>query len=297
MRECIIFGAGAYGDIAYKRFENKQKIYAFADNDLQKQGTQKNGLDTLSPEVLPRYAGFDVIVAARFPYPIVQQLQTMGIRNDIYVFDPRHEGENYLLYKVIDGEICVPEYMDSRYIANNDLRVHYSELGDGVLRLFNTALDWIKNDFDKTVSIVEFGCGSGQFANMLFDNGYTNYMGYDFSEVAIDLAKEHNPEMRECFVCSDIQRAHIDFPFHALYISLEVLEHVKNDFEIISKIPTGHTLVFSVPNFDSFNHVRKFGSIDDVIMRYSDMLDITNAHEIETGSINKYWFLMKGEVK
>lgn len=294
MRECIIFGAGAYGDIAYKRLKSKLNIRAYADNDTHKQCTQKNGLSIIHPCNLSNYTAYDIIVAARFPSPIVQELQSMGICNDIYVFDPRHDNEKHLLYKIVEGELCVPEYMDSRYMVSNDLRVHYSELGDGVLRLFNTVLDWIKADFDKTVSIVEFGCGSGQFANMLFDNGYTNYIGYDFSEVAIGLAKEHNPEMRNCFTCADIKK-HVSHSGTGIYIALEVLEHVKNDFDIVKKIPTGHTFIFSVPSFDSFNHVRKFENMYSVIERYKHIVDFTKSQRIETGYEKKFWFLMKGE--
>lgn len=84
------------------------------------------------------------MVAARVPFPIVDQLRNSGQDGQfqIYIFDPR-PGDNaaYLLYRVEDGDICVPEYMDSRYSVDESLRLHYSALPKATLDMFRTALE------------------------------------------------------------------------------------------------------------------------------------------------------------
>jgi hypothetical protein len=297
MINCVIFGAGGFGDKAYHLLKNEYNILAYVDNDVQKQKEQKNGIDVLSIAALSRYEDYMIIIAARFPYPMVKQLRDMNVGNCIYLFDPRF-GEGYLLYEVINDEICVPAYMDARYTENKDLSVHYTKLDKGVLRLFTTALDWVKYEFDNTVNIVEFGCGGGQFANMLFDNGYTHYTGYDFSNVAIKLAKKVNQKMQDSFIYSDVRNVVLPPPCdnkNSLYIAFEVLEHVKNDFEIIQKIPRGYTFLFSVPNFDSFNHVRKFVNINDIIERYGMFIELNGFYRIDS-NFDKCWFLVKGRI-
>jgi hypothetical protein len=53
-----------------------------------------------------------------------------------------------------------------------------------------------------------------------------------------------------------------------VYIVLEVLEHIEQDREIISSIMGNKEVIFSVPNFDSFGHVRFFRDENQVKERY-----------------------------
>lgn len=43
---------------------------------------------------------------------------------------------------------------------------------------------------DRDISILEIGCGAGQFANMLLDYGFCNYKGFDYAEEGVLLAKK-----------------------------------------------------------------------------------------------------------
>lgn len=47
--------------------------------------------------------------------------------------------------------------------------------------------------------ILEIGCGVGQFANYLFDEGFAEYIGIDFSEEAIRKAKDTNIRYKDNF--------------------------------------------------------------------------------------------------
>lgn len=294
MKSCVIFGAGRFGSKAYKRLQGKYQILAYLDNDVKKQGTRYNGAEIYPAEELPRFVGADVIVAARIPYPIVAQLKELGESNPIYIFDPRSGDENtYLLYRVEDGDICVPEYMDSRYTLDESLRCHYSGLPVDVLRLFQTALGWIQDSFPVEIKIVELGCGSGQFANMLFDAGYTNYIGYDFSSAAIARAAELNPIQREHFRQKDIREIKWSDDVELIVI-FEVLEHMADDIAAVEALPDGVSVLFTVPNFDSFNHVRKFDGLSAIVERYGTYFQFSRYQRIDT-KYGKCWFLLEGK--
>ena len=112
------------------------------------------------------------------------------------------------------------------------------------------------------------GCGAGQLASLIRDKGFKNYIGIDFSKVAIDIAIKVCPEFK--FICEDILNSEnlkkIDYDF---VIILEVLEHVEEDKILLSKIKSGTKIIAMVPNFDSESHVRYFSSKKEVKDRYS----------------------------
>lgn len=296
MRDCVIFGAGIFGKQARDLLNSQYRILAYMDNDPKKQGTSRDGLEICPPSELDRFPGCDVVVAARVPYPIVAQIRSAVWKTEhpVYIFDPRQEKPGqYLLYRVEKGDICVPEYMDSRYTVDQTLRCHYSELPKNVLRLFQTALGWIREEFPTDAKIVELGCGSGQFANMLLDSGYTNYTGYDFSQAAITRAAELNPAWRERFFRRDIRG--MTWPGRPdAVIIFEVLEHLADDIAVVEALPGGTVVLFTVPSFDSFNHVRKFENLAAILERYGDHFDFSRYQRIDTGN-HKCWFLLQGE--
>lgn len=293
MKSCVIFGAGIYGKQAHEYLKDRYEIVAYIDNDERKHLSRLCGLEIFPPAELNRFAGCDVLIAARFPYPIVAQLRTMGIANPVYIFDPRSKEEGrYLLYRVENGDICVPEYMDSRYTVDESLRCHYSDLPKNTLRLFQTAAEWIKSDFPPKTKIIELGCGSGQFANMLFDEGYTNYVGFDFSAVAVARAAELNPTRKGCFAQRDIRGMEWP-PDVELIVIFEVLEHLADDIAVIRELPKETTVTFTVPNFDSFNHVRKFDGLAAIVERYGRYFDFSRYQRIDARN-HKCWHLLQG---
>ena len=235
------------------------------------------------------------MVAARVPFPIVDQLRNSGQDGQfqIYIFDPR-PGDNaaYLLYRVEDGDICVPEYMDSRYSVDESLRCHYSALPKATLDMFRTALEWVKDTCSPDAKIIELGCGSGQFANMLFDAGFENYIGYDFSSVAIARAAELNPANRDCFLQKDIRGLVWPSAVETVII-FEVLEHLVDDIAVLKEVPSGFNVIFSVPNFNSFNHVRTFENLPAIIARYGAYLDFSRYQRMDIKN-KKCRFLLQG---
>ncbi len=70
--------------------------------------------------------------------------------------------------------------------------------------------------------ILEIGCGPGQFANYLFDEVFTDYMGIDFSSEAISMAKERNPHFADRFFVDDAYTSNFFSGDYDLVIMFEV---------------------------------------------------------------------------
>lgn len=131
------------------------------------------------------------------------------------------------------------------------------------------------NDF----SFLDIGCGPGQFAEMCFENGIINYSGIDLSKIAIEMAKKNNPSHAEKFIHLDVNKKNINFGDFDAFIALEVLEHIYDDLSLVSGLPSGKNVIFSVPNYDSKTHVRVFKNPEEIINRYSRLINIDNIFE------------------
>jgi 2-polyprenyl-3-methyl-5-hydroxy-6-metoxy-1,4-benzoquinol methylase len=119
--------------------------------------------------------------------------------------------------------------------------------------------------------ILEVGCGTGQFAEYLKDEDFTDYSGFDFSSTAIEFAKRR---VAMNFWQGDAHdRNNYKGEFNTL-ICLEVLEHIQNDLAVLSILPPKINIIFSVPNFDAPSHVRWFTSEREIKKRYFPYVDL-----------------------
>lgn len=126
-------------------------------------------------------------------------------------------------------------------------------------------------------AILEVGCGTGQLAHYLFDEGYKNYCGFDFSHKAIELAKERVDQ--KFFVADALHMTSYDAEYNTV-VCLEVLEHIGNDLGVLELINTGTKIVFSVPNFDTESHVRWFLNERQIKSRYYKIVDFESITRI-----------------
>jgi len=127
-------------------------------------------------------------------------------------------------------------------------------------------------------SIVEFGCGTGQFAQLAIESGLKYKCGIDFSPEAIKLCKKRLPEEEDKFA---VRNLYFDFPYDYIsdkdvVVMLEVLEHLSNDFFILENLQSGTKVIFSVPDFGGQSHVRKFSTEKEIEERYNHFIDIKN---------------------
>jgi len=120
--------------------------------------------------------------------------------------------------------------------------------------------------------ILEIGCGAGQLAAFLCDKGIEGYLGIDFSVEAVALAKEACPKFS--FRVENICETNtLDAPSYRTVVTLEVLEHIENDLELLKRIRPGVRVLASVPSFPSRFHVRHFGGCEEVAVRYGGLFD------------------------
>lgn len=129
-----------------------------------------------------------------------------------------------------------------------------------------------------TGAIMDIGCGTGRFARLLSERNERDYFGFDFSPARIDEACRYTPGMR--FEVADakneaVRQRFADFERFAI---LEFLEHIEDDLEMIADIPQGALVVFSVPSYDSAGHVRHFTSVEEVVRRYGELLELDPTH-------------------
>lgn len=136
-------------------------------------------------------------------------------------------------------------------------------------------------------NIVDLGCGPGHFASLFCNDHTITYKGYDFSDEAINQAKNRNKNNQNLrFFLMDLQN---DFPKEAnktIYTSFEFLEHVDFDLEIFNKLDSGTRFIFSVPNYDSAGHVRFFNDKRQIIDRYNKFCSFLSIKEFY---FNKKW--------
>lgn len=143
----------------------------------------------------------------------------------------------------------------------------------------------------RDISILEIGCGSGQFANMLFDNGFTNYIGFDYAEEGVALAKKNNPDYADQFFSGDAFQTELMEKDCGLVICFEVLEHIQNDLALLQRIRSGTRILLSVPNFDDPYHVRYFGSENEVRARYGNVIHIADISTSKLSSVNCLYYV------
>ncbi|MGB3525732.1 MAG: methyltransferase domain-containing protein [Flavobacteriales bacterium] len=170
-------------------------------------------------------------------------------------------------------------FYDAFYAGSDSYRLHYSDSPYFPL--------WVQMEFMlrpyRKSRILDIGCGSGQFACFLEDRGYKNYEGIDFSEQAIEMARAAS---KLPFRVADAFSPEVLNAPYDVVVSMEVLEHITRDQDLVKGVRLGTACFFTVPNFDSVAHVRFFKSDHEVRSRYFEYLDIQ-----ETGFVNNIYYI------
>jgi len=142
-------------------------------------------------------------------------------------------------------------------------------------------------------SILDLGCGPGQFASLLHDKGVRNYRGADFSSMSIDMARSRCPYFD--FVVVDLAESDLLERFsYDCVVALEFLEHVEFDLDIIRRIRNGTKFFGTVPNFPYDSHVRHFANEIEVRTRYESFFTDFTVDAFLENTMGKTFFLMEG---
>lgn len=127
-----------------------------------------------------------------------------------------------------------------------------------------------------SLPVIDLGCGPGRFAQYLLDvHGRDSYRGYDFAPAVIAEAASYCEAEGFTFEVADIRvwEHGPDLPEECVYVLSEVLEHLDDDRDAITRIPPGMPIVFSVPNFWSASHFRRYLQPGSVFDRFADLLE------------------------
>jgi hypothetical protein len=115
-----------------------------------------------------------------------------------------------------------------------------------------------------------------------------NYCGVDYSAVAVERAQDRCPDFRFAKLELPVTSYEQFAPFDAV-VCTEVLEHIEADIPVIHPIPAGTFVVLTVPNFDSFGHIRVFESSREVSARYSELFQDMHIDPFPHGNGSILW--------
>jgi tetratricopeptide (TPR) repeat protein len=169
---------------------------------------------------------------------------------------------------------CV--YSVSKENDHDDFKIYF-ELWDKIIEKIR------KTNYQK---ILDLGCGPGIFAKILLDKlPYINYVGIDYSQVAIQLAQQSCPN--STFIETDAFKTPLlaDHPYEII-IATEFLEHIEQDIELLKRLRSNTLFFGSVPNYYAIGHVRYFKTAAEVFDRYSACLKSLLVEEVPIGHGN-----------
>jgi ubiquinone/menaquinone biosynthesis C-methylase UbiE len=188
----------------------------------------------------------------------------------------------------VDG-VADAKWYDAAYRALEHYTVDYWQ--SHYYFLWSVLADRIRTAGSR--SVLDIGCGPGQFASCLFGlTGIQEYTGMDFSAEAVAMAKRVCERGR--FVVGDATTTtiHQEIP-HDVVVCTEVLEHVPSDHEVVVRFRPGVRCLCTVPNFDYDSHVRYFTSADDVAARYGRFFERLDVWALRANQ-NHIYYLMDG---
>lgn len=182
-----------------------------------------------------------------------------------------------------------PDWYDRKYSRSRVYQASYHDSQYYVL--WALIVDRIRRD--KHGRVLDIGCGTGQLAAFLFDQGIQEYVGVDFSPTAIAQARKAAPRGR--FLVDDARRSDVYSAVdHDVLVCTEVLEHIEDDLAVVSNFKPGVRCLLSVPSFPSESHVRHFADVRGVSDRYSPYFERLDVMSLPVPTSANRFFLADG---
>lgn len=181
------------------------------------------------------------------------------------------------------------EYYDQKFDFSDHWKLHYTK--SHYYPLWTVVADRLTRM--QVRRILDIGCGPGQVACLLRDRGFTGYTGLDFSTNRIEAARQCCPGFE--FLQADIFKTDAleNRPYDCL-LTMEFLEHIERDLEVLSRVRTGTFVLATVPNFPAAGHVRFFKDAAEVQQRYAPLFDSLEVYDIVADETGRRHFVLEG---
>ena len=141
--------------------------------------------------------------------------------------------------------------------------------------------------------VLDAGCGPGQFGELCVKAGH-EYVGVDYSAKAVELAEKRGyGEYHQ--VDLEVDRSLISAGGYDVFTAFEFFEHVGDDVGILSAVPAGKPVIFSVPDYLTEEHTRCFKSLAEVRSYYPVVAEVgwvLSGENPQMGAVNIY--MIKG---
>jgi len=186
-----------------------------------------------------------------------------------------------------DLTVFEKEAYDEVFQHSDKYKQHYKNIA------YYPIWNYIVKNLNKDCKYVDIGCGPGHFGHMMFDNGFKNFIGIDFSTIAINIAKELVPSYS--WVEGDLRQMNFDTYTDYDFVSIKSFEHLDNDIEIIKRLPKNN-ITFSVPNYWSPNHYRVYPDENFILDYYKDVMKIDNIVRFVMRKYDKFIYVVKAKI-
>lgn len=181
------------------------------------------------------------------------------------------------------------EWYDEAFETHKHWRRHYTS--SGYYFLWCVIVDRMQRADVR--SVLDIGCGPGQFASLLRDRGLSRYCGVDFSSKRIDWARRVCPQYS--FVEADAFQTDLFESFdHDTVVCNEFLEHVDRDRDVLRRIRAGIRVFATVPSFPFTSHVRHFDNPQQVADRYGELFEPFTVDEFVADESGRRYYLIEG---
>jgi len=123
--------------------------------------------------------------------------------------------------------------------------------------------------------VLELGCGLGYFAGNYLVSRCKDFRSTDFSPVAVKNARKFYPGIKSKFSLFDARNINKMKYAYNTVVALEIFEHIDEDVEILSQLPQGTKVIFSVPD----REIEKSPGVPRGFPVHRRVYDIYSMHE------------------
>ncbi len=166
-----------------------------------------------------------------------------------------------------------------KYNSKNFLkRWMVARLNSKVLKLLNDCVEKLALEEERTVKILDAGCGEGFITNLIFSNiANVEVVGLEYTDEALEIARNLNKEIT--YIQGDIYQMPFQKKTFDIVLCTEVLEHLSTPADALKELirVTDSYLLLTVPNEPWFclgnllalKNIKRFGNPVDHINHWT----------------------------